>query len=117
MSTIKQLLINNMVPLPIDICDIIKSFCFHDTKLTDFIKEIKKQIVIKFERALYTRKNGFVFGKYESDTSEPWNICLDDFEYREDIELYFEATNCKSCGNYITVGNGVLNNKIKCFCN
>jgi hypothetical protein len=102
----------HLLPLPFDAADYINSFLF--VRIESKIKEIKKEIVKKFENALYSRKNNLDF---EPDTNEHWSICLSSIE--DDIydEEQFQGINCGICGNYkeVSMDTDTCEN-IKCKC-
>ena len=121
----KQLVINRMLMLiPIELIDIIKSYCFYDNKsilmakIEKFIKFKKTRIVMMFShftisrfRPIVNQDEGIVF----DDESEYWTIIN---HTHKDIEFTLEATNCRCCGNYKNTSRNFtsLPKKIKCVC-
>jgi len=100
----------HLLPLPFDVADYINSFLFVTTE--NKIKGIKKEIVKKFENALYSRKNNLTF---EPDTNEHWAVCLSSIEDGIYYEEQFQAINCGICGNYKEVSMETCEH-IKCKC-
>ena len=121
----KQLVINRMLMLiPIELIDIIKSYCFYDNKsilmakIEKFIKFKKTRIVMMFShftisrfRPIVNQDEGIVF----DDESEYWTIINHTHKH---IEFTLEATNCKCCGNYKNNSKNFtsLPKTIKCGC-
>ncbi len=121
----KQLLINRMLMLiPIELIDIIKSYCFYDNKsilmakIEKFIKFKKTRIVMMFShftisrfRPIVNEDEGIVF----DDESEYWTIIN---HTHKDIEFTLEAANCRCCGNYKNTSRNFtsLPKTIKCVC-
>jgi hypothetical protein len=104
------------LPLPYDVAEIINSFLFYDY-ITAKTRRFKKLICKKFKNAYSSRAcpNEYWFEKEGNnpDNCENWNICMTDRNIIKplvgylDIRLYeryreisFNATSCKSCGNY-----------------
>jgi hypothetical protein len=119
----KQLIINCM-PIPKELIDIIKGFCFYDnksilmSKIEKFIKFKKKRIVMMFRDFTISRfrpgiieDGGIVF----DDESEYWTILN---HTHKTIEFTLEATNCRCCGNYKNTSRNFeeLSKIIKCNC-
>jgi len=101
----------HLLPLPFDAADYINSFLF--VTIESKIKEIKKEIVKKFENAIYSRKNNLDF---EPDTTEHWALSLstEDDPWEEN---QFQGINCGICGNYKCVAMDMDTcENIKCKC-
>ena len=119
----KQLVINRMLMLiPIELIDIIKSYCFYDNKsilmakIEKFIKFKKTRIVMMFRDFTISRfMPGFPEDIILDDESERWLIL--NFTHRR-IEFQLEATNCRCCGNYKNTSRNFtsLPKIIKCIC-
>ena len=103
------------IPLPIELLNIIKDYSFY------------KPIQNKINNSNFSRKNG----SYELDLSDyNNNIFNTNLKYIEISpsnntwiviisydSLYFKASNCYICGNYISHNcNFSLSNNIKCNC-
>jgi hypothetical protein len=109
MSVQNQLLINKFT-LPLDLCDIIKSFAFCD-KERKMIKDKKKIICSKIRGALSLRNN------MECDAFESllWGFSFQNMNEK----LKIEAVNCSDCGNYKWIRDeliDVLPHRIFCRC-
>ena len=103
----------HLLPVPYDITNIINSFCFYD-KITARTRKLKQFINLKFHYAYDSRKNPYEWGGDDPDNCEQWSIELTDKNLYSDpryprfdawtLDTYeekqFQATNCKSCGNY-----------------
>ncbi len=122
MSVINQLAINQM-RFPMELADIIKSYCFyeiHVAKMISFIKSKKQEIVQAFNNGFSTRKTPFSL--YDSiqnniECEELWSICLTNYKKLHFIvlEREFKSINCNKCGNY-KIGVGLLSERTRCLC-
>lgn len=122
MNIFNQLVINQM-RFPMELADIIKSYCFyeiHVAKMRTFIKSKKHEIVQAFNNGFSTRKNPF--NLYDSisnnmDCEELWSICLTNYKKLHFIvlEREFQSINCNKCGNY-KIGVGLLSERTRCLC-
>jgi len=99
------------LPLPYDVVEIVNSFLFYDS-ITAKYRFMKKQICNKFKKAYSSRACPNEYW-VNPDNCENWNICMTDRNIIKplvgylDIRLFeryreksFNATSCKSCGNY-----------------
>ena len=99
MSIEKQLLINSLNS-PVELLDIVKSYCFYDKKTFEMIQYAKLQkertnVIIK--RAISRANNFDNHPEYHEDDGH-WF-----FGYSiGDIEIIqLQATNCRFCGDYL----------------
>ena len=120
----KKQLVIHCIKIPVELIDIIKSFCFYDNKsilmakTEKFIKFKKTRIVMMFSYFTISR---FMHGIPEDgdivldDESEYWTILN---HTHKTIEFTLEATNCKCCGNYKNTSRNFtsLPKIIKCIC-
>jgi len=120
MSVINQLAINQM-RFPVELADIIKSYCFyeiHVAKMISFIKSKKQEIVEAFNNGFSTRRNPFNSYYSISNNMEcEWTICLTNYKKLHFIviEREFKSINCNKCGNY-KIGVGLLSERTRCLC-
>ena len=112
------------MPIPEELINIIKSFCFYDinsilmAKIEKFIKFKKTRIFMMFKY--------FTISRFSPIVNEDGGIVLDDeIEYwtilnhtHKTIEFTLEATKCKYCGNYKNTSRifTSLPKIIKCIC-
>lgn len=99
---LKQLLINSIKKLPIDVLNLIKDFIFN-SNIIQFIKvhKIKQMISIEKDTCLY------------------WIIQRPLLTYRlnddERVNYYPIINNCYDCGEYLVGVNGFIDSYIKKF--
>ena len=122
--TMYQHLTINILNIPIELKDIIKSYCFFDKKtLKKQVEIIKNVLINKINTAIISRKNGLVLYNYmnidlyfidnnimDSDNTEYWRFYIN---YEKKI---IQAMNCKICGNYVRSANNYLPIKLRCNC-
>jgi hypothetical protein len=103
----------HLLPVPFELAELINSYCFYD-KITSKTRKLKQFIHLKFHYAYDSRKNPYEWGGDDPDNCEQWSIELTDKNLYSDpryprfdawtLDTYeekqFQATNCKSCGNY-----------------
>lgn len=98
MSIEKQLLINSL-NAPVELLDIIKSYCFYDKKTFEMIqyaKLLKERTNVIIKRAISRANNFDNDPEYHEDDGH-WF-----FGYYDEIEkIQIQATNCRFCGNYL----------------
>lgn len=102
-----------LLPLPIDVIDVILSFVFYD-KATGEARKLHRiymcQIVFRFANAMDSR----AIGKYnwtDPDTDEHWYTSLNITE-----EVQFQAVNCGFCGEYKFISTNIQNIPVPCRC-
>lgn len=117
------------LPLPMELLDIVKSYCFYDTETAKKIKEYKQN----FANILLTFDRQLEFQSTEYDNEGHWGVALIEQEewsdtdsrvYHDDyddpyIEKLIAACNCLSCGNYKycnNIGNDMIPARIICAC-
>ena len=91
----------HLLPLPFDAADYINSFLF--VRIESKIKEIKKEIVKKFEYACCSRKNNLANEadkEKDNNLTEYWAVCLSSIDGDLWEEKQFLGINCRICGNY-----------------
>lgn len=106
-----------LLPLPIDVIDIILSFVFYD-KTTGEARKLHHthmcQIVFRFANAMDSR----AIGKYnweDPDTDEHWHISLNiPDQFTEEVQL--QAVNCGFCGEYQLISTNIQNIPLPCRC-
>lgn len=123
MSVFNQIVINKM-SFPLELADIIKSYCFYDihiAKMISFIKSKKQEIVQAFNNGFSTRKNPFdsyySLNNMKYHCEEHWAICLTDYKKSYPIvhEREFQSINCNKCGNY-KLARSILCERTQCLC-
>ena len=111
----KQFLINNII-IPVEVSEIIKSFCFYDIqtwKSLQLIKSKKNEIDMNFKNNTVSRTNPNEYFS-DSDDNEHW---IFSYKITTMNEIQFQATNCKYCGNYKFCQDfNKLSENIVCYC-
>jgi len=99
MSISKQVAINQIYKLPLDVLGVVKDYCFYDIP-TSVMRAVHKanmaEVVDKFT-------NAYTSGKKRGDEDgDRWGICLahEDPEVDARDERQFQAEICRQCGNY-----------------
>ena len=98
----KQIAINQIRKLPLEVLDIVKSYCFYD---------VKTGIALKLHRMCISDINDHFYDPYitrarsfglmtNPDSQEQWSICLSRRWVEDDDEAQISAQNCSICGNY-----------------
>lgn len=104
----------NRIDLPDEILENVKSFLFYDLKLYKAIKTHKYLIrfIVRDIRNAITRK-GCTNKMFMTETSPRWAYISADIN----TTVIIYATNCVSCGNYVTTNNAHISHKVICACN
>ena len=118
----KQLLIRRF-PIPNDLQNIIKDYCFyyiHTSKISLFIQGRKRRINFKINKLCVSRANPyFAFVNIEigenCENCERWYF----MNYGGKIvDFIMEGANCKYCGNYKSTSRNfeLVPELAKCYC-
>jgi len=120
----KQLLIRRF-PIPSDLQNIIKDYCFyyiHTSKIRLFIQARKRRINYKINRLCMSRVNPY-FAYYElfnieiggdCENCEGWYF----MNFGRSAEFIMQGENCKYCGNYKSTSRNfeLVPTTAKCYC-
>ena len=118
----KQLILNKL-KLPIELCDIIKSFSFYDMKTAEknkICKENKKNLLHQIKNNVVCGSVKNYWGCYLSNNKFGQNKESDDEDSYENSICSGE--NCVQCGNYLNISEynryifDLLPDKIICKC-
>ena len=102
----KQLLIRRF-PIPSDLQNIIKDYCFyyiHNSKIRRFIRGRIRRIHYKINNLCMSRANPYMAYHElfnieiggDCDNCEGWNF----MNFGRSVEFIMQGKNCKYCGNY-----------------
>jgi hypothetical protein len=102
MSITKQLIINQL-PIPHELCDIVKEYIFYDTIMYN-VKQKKNKIMQLINNATWSGK------RYESENIRWYYVfCINK---RLDATMFYTPF-CMKCGNYKSIR---YSKRIECWC-
>lgn len=102
-----------LMPVPVEISDIINSFLFYDKKTGETILSVKKtkqKINKDIHKALYFRY--YIFLEH---SSTHWSIAIDKISTYNFDQVQLQAITCNCCGQY-KISNSEINANMLCVC-
>ncbi len=110
----KQLIINSLID-DCFIANLVKEFCFIDRLMYETKQHLKNNVLPAIHNAV-TRRKEFTYGL---ELDEFWSFAfipgfVPPMFHNERLMLY--ASNCRFCGNYLSVHSDVFTMNIQCRC-
>jgi len=110
-SIAKQVAINQLYKIPLEVLDIVKSYLWYDVQ-TAKVRKNKQEICDKIGVA---RSRNNLDSEYD-DLSEFWYFGLEQTKNNGLHELVICGQNCFKCGNYLPVLYSVFPETAACRC-
>jgi hypothetical protein len=107
----KQVAINQLYKIPLEVLDIVKSYLWYDVQ-TASVRKHKQEVCDKIKVAISRNTTDIE----EDYLSEFWYFGLDQIKRSNHHHFAIHGQNCFTCGNYIPVLFSIFPEKIACRC-